>query len=182
MEPQTSEQSTRKGVAGLLIQYPLTCLTITVLFLIAAVLYISIRYASKETMSPPDVTALLGLSRRLYQEGDYDKTIAINEQLDQRQNRFWQAELTTGNAYFKKGDYSNAMEHFTKATTLSPEIPLPYLNLALACFRAGQMEQARKWYTHVIEHFGEEYPQLKEKASTALECMNAQTPAQSTTP
>ena len=173
------ETNRPKGFAGLLTNYPLTSLVLAGIISISAFLYVTLRYVSKESMTPPDITARIGLSRRLYQEGDYDQTIAINQQLDLRQSRFWQSELTTGNAYFKKGDYAKAVEHFNRAISLSPEVPLPYLNLALSHFRAGRNEEAVNCYRYVIEHFGEEYPQYKEKAVVALECMGGIAPMSS---
>ncbi|MDD2237800.1 MAG: tetratricopeptide repeat protein [Kiritimatiellae bacterium] len=176
--PQQPSKETNRpnGFTRLLINYPLTCLILTGLIFIFAFLYVTLRYLSKESMTPPDITARIGLSRRLYQEGDYDQTIAINQQLKQRQSQFWQTELTTGNAYFKKGDYAAAAQHFNQAIALNPEMPLPHLNLALTHFRAGKREEACNGYRYVIEHFGEEYPQFKEKAAVALECMGDITP------
>ena len=182
MEKKSADSSSRKGIISLLNEYPFTSLIVAGCFMLSALLYVSLRYAGKKTLTPPDATAMLGLSRRLYQEGDYDQTIAINRTLEEQQNHYWQAEMTTGNAYFKKKDYSGAIEHFTKATMLNSNMPLPYLNLALACFHQGQTGEARKWYTYVIEHFGDEYPHLREKASTALECMNSQSAPRTATP
>ena len=173
---QEKKSPPSQGLTGLLVRYPLTSLTVIGLLFLSTFLYVSFRYAARETLTPPDITARLGLSRRLYQEGDYDQTIAINRQLDERQSRFWQAEMTTGNAYFKKGDYEMAVLHFKKAIELGPQFPQPCLNLALALFKAGRTEEARAAYRHVIERFGEEYPQLAEKASIALECMGNTTP------
>lgn len=77
--------------------------------------------------------------------------------------------MTTGNAYFKKGDYVQAERCFLKATQQVKTMPMPYNNLALCYYRQGKIEQARKTYQYIIDHFGDTYPNMKQRAQQALQ-------------
>jgi tetratricopeptide (TPR) repeat protein len=163
---------TRSPLLRFIIDHPCTSMLVVVLLLGASILSISIRYIKKETMTVPDTVAMMGLSKRYYEEGQYDKAIEITRDLDQRNSAYWYSELTTGNALFKKGHLDLAENHFRKAVALNTNVPLPLLNLALTCFKQGKYDEARKYYTAVTEQFGIEYPDMSQRALEALQLIS----------
>jgi len=172
----------RKGLWLFIINHPITVILLALLSLIILIASISFRYAQKNTMLRADTVALMGLSRRHYQEGKYDEAIKINKELEDRKSNNWFSEMSTGNAYFKKGDYKTAERYFIRAVQLGKTMPMPHHNLALCYYRQGKIDQARKTYQYLIDHFGDAYPNLKKKAVQALSLIPPAPPNEDTQP
>lgn len=56
--------------------------------------------------------------------------------------RCYEGHNLLGNAYYKKGDFPQAIAAFEKALELRPELAEPHLNIALALFETGAMDRA----------------------------------------
>ena len=165
---QSSPKQPDSALVRFLVHHPLTILLTVLIVLLGSVLAISTAFIRKDKLTLPAAAALSGLSQQHYREGDYEKSIAINEQLNQGKRASWYTEMTTGNAYFKQGDYARAEQHYKRATELNNTLPMPFLNLALTYYKQGKMEQARSTYQHVLTTFHAEFPSFSKKAEQAL--------------
>ncbi len=77
-----------------------------------------------------------------FSTGDYDSAIAkLGAILAEDLNHF-DAELSLGMAYYRKGDYAQAIAEGHKAETLRPDEQLVHTNLSLFYMKAGDKTTA----------------------------------------
>jgi predicted Zn-dependent protease len=77
-----------------------------------------------------------------FSKGDYDSAIAKLKTLLAADSTYFDARLSLGMAYFRKGDYASAIEEGHKAERLKPKEQLVHTNLSLFYMKSGDKKTA----------------------------------------
>jgi tetratricopeptide (TPR) repeat protein len=77
-----------------------------------------------------------------FSKGDYDSAIAKFEQILAEEPENFDAQLSLGMAWYRKGDYPRAIEEGHKAEKLRPNEQLVHTNLSLFYMKAGDKKTA----------------------------------------
>ena len=77
-----------------------------------------------------------------FSTGDMDAAIGLLRQLLVQEPGYFDAQLSLGMAYFRKGEYATAIEEGHKAEKLNPKEQLVHTNLSLFYMRAGDKTKA----------------------------------------
>ncbi len=115
---------------------------------------------------------LCGLDREA--AGDADRVLALaRKSMTLANDKSYWFVCGLGRAYYRAGQYEQAVETLTQALTLKPESaePLICLDLALASHYWGRGEEASKWYQRAVELLqadGLRYMYRHERAETAV--------------
>ena len=78
----------------------------------------------------------------LYSMGQYDDAIARLRQILEQDPVHFDAQLSLGMAYYRKGDFARAIEEGHKAEKLKPHEQLAHTNLSLFYMKAGNKATA----------------------------------------
>jgi len=115
-----------------------------------------------------------------FSTGDYDSTIRkLSEILGQDPNHF-DAQLSIGMAYCRKGDYATAIAEGHKAEKLRPNEQLVHTNLSLFYMKAGDKKTAEHHglQARIASWKGNMDPPGEQPAATHSELQMAQPPPQ----
>ena|SRR5437867_7373180 len=74
--------------------------------------------------------------------GDYDSAITQLKEILAEDPHYFDAQLSLGMAYYRKGDYANAIAEGHRAERLKPEEQLVHTNLSLFYMKAGDKATA----------------------------------------
>ena len=77
-----------------------------------------------------------------FSKSNYDAAIAILSKLLEEENDHFEARLSLGMAYYRKKDFTRAIEEGHKAEQLKPDEPLVHTNLSLFYMKAGNLKTA----------------------------------------
>src|SRR5947208_47124 len=77
-----------------------------------------------------------------FSTGNYDSAIAKFKQLLAADPEYFDAQLSLGMAYYRKGDYAAAIAEGHKAEQLRPKDQLVHTNLSLFYMKAGEKKTA----------------------------------------
>ncbi len=77
-----------------------------------------------------------------FSTGNYDSTIAKLRSLLVEDPGYFDAQLSLGMAYYRKGDYATAIAEGHKAEKLQPKEQLVHTNLSLFYMKAGDKKTA----------------------------------------
>lgn len=77
-----------------------------------------------------------------FSSGEYDKAIAKLKTVLAEEPAYFDAQLSLGMAYYRKGDYATAIEEGQKAEKLKPHDQLVHTNLSLFYMKAGDKTKA----------------------------------------
>src|SRR6058998_1132905 len=77
-----------------------------------------------------------------FSAGDYDAAIIKLEALLAQAPDYFDAQLSLGMAYYRKGDYATAIAEGHKAEQLQPKDQLVHTNLSLFYMKAGDKKTA----------------------------------------
>lgn len=77
-----------------------------------------------------------------FSTGDYDRCIAGLRAILATDSTHFDAQLSLGMAYYRKGDYAAAIAEGHKAETLKPKEQLVHTNLSLFYMKAGDKQKA----------------------------------------
>ena len=94
---------------------------------------------------------ILGKATRLARSGNYEETIKILEQEEERYRGSFHYNYLRGVCCLHIGDYSGALEQFRNANKIKSKSPLPLLGMAVLYFRRGDIEKAVDFYLDVQE-------------------------------
>lgn len=115
----------------------------------------------------PDIR--VGEARLLYDAGDYHAAIQAYELLRNSPVRdAQQIDFKLGNAWFHLGGYAQAEAAYRVALDRNPDQPRAWMNLALSLFKQGRFAPARELYSEFVATFGDLYPELADRARTAM--------------
>lgn len=115
----------------------------------------------------PDVR--VGEARLRYDAGDYRAAIQAYELLrDSPIRDAQQIDFKLGNAWFHLGGYPQAEAAYRIALDRDPDQPRAWMNLALSLYRQRRFAEARKLYGDFVATFGDLYPELADRARTAM--------------
>lgn len=104
---------------------------------------------------PKDKIALFNLmseARDLGHDDDADTTrmIALLQQVVTDDPQVIDAWFSLGNVYYRRGDFTAALGHFTKALALKPDYDLALINMANAYRALGRDDDALAGYEHYL--------------------------------
>src|ERR1041384_1382090 len=77
-----------------------------------------------------------------FSKGDYDATISKLTALLSEDPGFFDAQLSLGMAYYRKGDFARAIQEGHKAEKLRPKEQLVHTNLSLFYMKSGDKQKA----------------------------------------
>lgn len=77
-----------------------------------------------------------------FSKGDYDGVIAKLKTILALDSNYFDAQLSLGMAYYRKGDYTSAIEEGHKAEKLKPKEQLVHTNLSLFYMKSGDKKTA----------------------------------------
>jgi tetratricopeptide (TPR) repeat protein len=77
-----------------------------------------------------------------FSQGDYDASIAKLKSVLTEDPNYFDAQLSVGMAYYRKGDYASAIAEGHKAEKLRPNEQLVHTNLSLFYMKAGDKKTA----------------------------------------
>ena len=77
-----------------------------------------------------------------FSTGDYDSAIAKFKAMLAEDSAYFDAQLSLGMAYYRKGDYDSAIVEGHKAEQLRPKEQLVHTNLSLFYMKAGDKKTA----------------------------------------
>ena len=77
-----------------------------------------------------------------FSQGEYDACIAKLKDLLTEHPDYFDAQLSLGMVYYRKGDYASAVAEGHKAEKLQPNEPLVHTNLSLFYMKAGDKKTA----------------------------------------
>ena len=72
-----------------------------------------------------------------FSQGDYDATIAKLRSILERDSSHFDAQLSIGMAYYRKGDYETAIVEGKRAEEMRPKDQLVHTNLSLYYMKSG---------------------------------------------
>lgn len=81
-----------------------------------------------------------------FSKGEYDEAIAKLTSVLAEDSNYFDAQLSLGMAYYRKGDYASAIVEGHKAEKLKPKEQLVHTNLSLFYMKSGDKKTA--------EHYG----------------------------
>ena len=167
-EPEEDEEKT--GVSAWLIRHAKVAVAAGVSVPVAAAIIIILGFLARKTPTFSYVEASMGMAQQYYKVGEYQKAIALYEDLS-RKGRYYavQFELPLANAYFRQGDLTRAEMLYRAALNRPEPSPMALLNLGLALFKQGRVEEAAACYSRYLDQFGERWPEQAERAKTAIE-------------
>ncbi|MFA6076874.1 MAG: tetratricopeptide repeat protein [Candidatus Paceibacterota bacterium] len=101
---------------------------------------------------PNHFTTLWYYGRCLLEKGEYEKSIeyftrCLNE--NEESSNFF-ILIFRGDAYWKLGDYKNALNDFLKAIDLDPSIGVSYVNVAICFSSMGEHDKAHEYIDQAI--------------------------------
>jgi len=104
---------------------------------------------------PKDKIALFNLmseARDLGHDDDADtaKMIALLQQVVADDPQVIDAWFSLGNVYYRRGEFSTALSHFSKALALKPDYDLALINMANAYRALGRDDEALAGYEHYL--------------------------------
>ena len=77
-----------------------------------------------------------------FSSGDYDRTITTLQAILAQEPAHFDARLSLGMAYYRKGDFATAIAEGLKAEALQPKEQLVHTNLSLFYMKAGDKAKA----------------------------------------
>jgi len=77
-----------------------------------------------------------------FSSGDYDRAITTLKAILAQEPAHFDAQLSLGMAYYRKGDFTTAIAEGHKAETLKPKEQLAHTNLSLFYMKAGDKVKA----------------------------------------
>ena len=77
-----------------------------------------------------------------FSSGDYDRAITTLQAILAQDPAHFDAQLSLGMAYYRKGDFSTAIAEGLKAEALQPKEQLVHTNLSLFYMKAGDKTKA----------------------------------------
>lgn len=90
----------------------------------------------------PDLQERYDDAMYAFSTGDLDGAIAVLQVILQEDPAYFDAQLSLGMAYYRKGDYSAAIREGHKAEQLNPKEQLVHTNLSLFYLKAGDKTKA----------------------------------------
>ena len=99
-----------------------------------------------------------------FSTGDYDAAIAKLKAILAEDAAYFDAQLSLGMAYYRKGDYATAIAEGHKSEKLNPKDQLVHTNLSLFYMKSGDKVTAEKYGLKAkIESWREEGKNATEK-------------------
>jgi len=119
-----------------------------------------------------DMEAMHGIAERHYQDGHYEKAVAIYQELHRFAPRNLAINHQLGNALHRAERYAEAEEHYRLAVEAAGEWPMPRTlrNLAITLYKQERYEEAVLTFQQLLDLYAEDYyPEMIEQARTALQ-------------
>ena len=168
--PATQRRAKESAMPAYLVALDNHRFTILFAFILALVGLVAISILSdrRQPVEAEESATTIMLVRDLMNDGNY---AAARKQIDLlKTGNSATSELTfiDANLLFHQGKYQAAIPLYEKCVAAGIVAPKPQMNLGLALYRAGRLEEAMAQYQNVIEEFGEEKPELKKTAEAAI--------------
>jgi len=108
---------------------------------------------SEKVRVGPGVRSDFARALRLLEEGDYEKGIALLEEVTEAAPLLTTAHLDLGIAYRETGDFERAEKSILAALDLSPRHPVAHNELGIVYRKTGRFEEARRSYESALARY-----------------------------
>lgn len=144
-----------------------------VALLMVALLGLVGSFMAKKLMTIQAAETSAGLARRNYQEGNFEGSRKILEEVLESGRIFPALFLQLGNAEFRLSRFDSAEAAYRKELEKDPNAVAATLNLALTLLKSGRVEESILLYQEVTNRFAVADPVLARRAAKALVLLEA---------
>ncbi len=119
----------------------------------------------------PTIEALAGLAENHYHHGRYEDAEALYREILRRRS-IPLAHFRLGNAAFRRGALAEAEAQYREAMRQRDLEPQALFNLAQVLLRKERVDEAREAFQRIVAEHGARYPDIVERAETALRILD----------
>jgi tetratricopeptide (TPR) repeat protein len=165
------EDAELRGFAAWLARRGLSLIVAAALAAVVFLGYVLYRYLAHGRRTESVAETLVGMAHQYEQLGDYDRALRIyTEELGPLTGGLSpRHRIHRANLLLKQGRTKEAEEQYRIALQAPDPPPDAVMNLALALFHQGRLDEAKTYYRSFLEEYRLDYPELASQAVTALE-------------
>ena len=115
-----------------------------------------------------DVEAQCGMARLYCQQGLYDNALALYQSLMKRTHGAPFVRLGLAAAYFEKGDYAAAEEHYRRLLDSGDNSPIVLFDLGQTLARQKRPTEAAVYFRKFVQLYGKSLPDLSREAERVI--------------